>query len=69
VPASRRFYGGAGKRGKAMTQQQLLDDIKFSLPSSVPIRLRERILDAIWEVILDHFDPEEETEDAPHRSS
>jgi len=52
-----------------MTQQQLLDDIKFSLPSSVPIRLRERILDAIWEVILDHFDPEEETEDAPHRSS
>jgi hypothetical protein len=44
-----------------MTNQQLLDDIEFSLPR-MKIALKEKILDAVWDVIVDN-NVEDDAED------
>ena len=49
------------KRRKRMTNQQLIDSIEFSLPR-MPIDLREKILDAIWDVITDNRSDDSEEE-------
>jgi len=44
-----------------MTNQDIVDDIETSLPL-LPIGIREKILDAVWEVLSDNrAEPEEET--------
>ena len=45
-----------------MSNQQLLDDIESNLPA-MPIDLKEKILDAVWQVITDNREePEEDPE-------
>jgi hypothetical protein len=36
-----------------MTNQQIVDKIDDSLPSNMTPYLREKILDAVWEVLID----------------
>lgn len=45
-----------------MTNQQILDDIEFNLSSGLSNHLREKILDAVWEVLQDNRDDEEDRE-------
>jgi hypothetical protein len=38
-----------------MTNQQIVDAVEESLPSKVPANVREKILDAVWQVLNDHL--------------
>ena len=44
-----------------MTNQDILDNIEFNLPS-LPIALREEILSAVWDVLSDNRSENGETE-------
>jgi hypothetical protein len=41
--------------GEGMTNQQIVDAVEESLPSKVPANVREKILDAVWQVLNDHL--------------
>jgi hypothetical protein len=44
-----------------MTKEQIVDDIDDALSREIPPNIREKILDAVWDVLNDHMaDPDEE---------
>jgi len=44
-----------------VTNQQILDDVESALVRIIPIDLREKVLDAVWQVLTDNrADPKDE---------
>jgi hypothetical protein len=43
-----------------VSNQQILDDVESAILRSLPIGLREKVLDAVWQVLADNRTEEDE---------